>query len=90
MLRVEWLRAAASDCPSWATSIRRVCSIGTRMLGSRPRKKTEMSASTGCLAAKPKSASMTAIAPRMTMIPRSRPIRATRPDRNAPAVMPMP
>ena len=65
MLRVEWLSAAASDWPSWATSISRVCSIGTRIArqqarAGRPRRApSHLAAAT----AKPNSASITAIAP---------------------------
>ena len=89
-LSVAWLRAAASDWPSWATSMSRVWIIGTMIVGTQPSRNTNTTALTLLCAAKPKSDRMIAIVTRQPKMPRMSPRMATRSDRNAPAVMPMP
>ncbi len=62
MLSTAWFRAAASDCPSWATSINRVCSAGIITVLTRPKTRTATKAPTGVTTRKLKTASIAASA----------------------------
>ena len=90
MFSAEWLRAAAIDWLSRATSISRAWIVGDRAADEAPTRNTPAKSPTGFATVKPSSTSAAARMPKNTYMLRRTLQSASRPPARLPIVMPRP